>query len=54
MSWIVGNGWNQNDLGRLPRSSDLDAVCADIPVVLRRICHHICVVNTTAMKIGTA
>ena len=52
VSWIVGFGWNHADLGRLPTAADLDEICADIPVVLMRICLHICVVNSEALRVG--
>lgn len=53
VSWIVGFGWNHADLGRLPTAADLDEICTDIPVVLMRICLHICVVNSQALRVGS-
>ena len=52
VSWIVGYGWNHAQMGRLPTATDLDEICADIPVVLKRICLHICAVNTLALRVG--
>jgi hypothetical protein len=49
---ITGRGWNHDDFveGRLPNRYDLDQVCSDRPVVLRRACGHIAVVNTSALE----
>ena len=34
----------------MPTRHDLDAVVPDIPVYLRRVCGHVAVVNTAALK----
>jgi hypothetical protein len=49
---ITGRGWNHDDFveGRLPNRYDLDSVCSDRPVILRRACGHIAVVNTAALE----
>lgn len=40
---------------RYPNRFDVDEVCADRPVYLARICHHIALVNSKALEIvGTA
>lgn len=49
---ITGRGWNHDNFaeGRLPNRHDLDAVCSDRPVILRRACGHIAVVNSAALE----
>jgi len=53
-SWIVGHGWDQDRLEekRYPTKLDLDEVAKENPVVLTRVCGHICVVNTAALRIA--
>jgi predicted amidohydrolase YtcJ len=46
--WIVGIGWEQDELGRYPTRADIDAVEPNRPVLLWRICSHICLVCTLA------
>jgi predicted amidohydrolase YtcJ len=50
-AWLLGGGWNQVKwkLGRFPLQSELDAGCADRPVVLWRIDHHAEWLNTKAL-----
>ncbi len=52
--WIVGRGWDHENFvdGTLPTKEDLDEVSQDHPVVLHRICGHICVVNSKALRIA--
>ena len=49
---IVGRSWNQDEFleKRLPTRFDLDEVCDDRPVILYRVCGHIAVVNSFALK----
>ncbi|CAD5117525.1 DgyrCDS6291 [Dimorphilus gyrociliatus] len=49
--WIFCAGWEQEKLGRLPNSQDLDVI-SDKPIFAYRICHHIAVVNKTALKLA--
>ena len=53
-SWIVGHGWDQDrfEEKRYPTRLDLDKVAEENPVVLTRVCGHICVVNTAALRIA--
>jgi len=53
-SWIVGHGWDQDrfEEKRYPTRLDLDEVAEENPVVLTRVCGHICVVNTAALRIA--
>lgn len=47
---VHGMGWNQEDLNekRMPTRTDLDAVSADIPIVIERSCTHILTANSAA------
>ena len=51
-TWIIGGGWDQEKFAekRLPTRWDLDRVSPDNPVVLFRVCSHICVANTKALE----
>jgi predicted amidohydrolase YtcJ len=50
--WIQGRGWDQEKFAekRYPRRQDLDEASPDKPVTLGRVCGHVCVVNTVALK----
>ena len=52
--WIRGGRWDQERLAekRLPTRWDLDAVVADKPVLLVRVCGHMAVVNSKAMHVA--
>ncbi|EHR78668.1 amidohydrolase [Thermococcus litoralis DSM 5473] len=50
-SWILGFGWDQEELGRYPTREDLDEVVNDKPVLLYRTCFHAAVLNTKAIEI---
>ncbi len=50
--WIIGEGWNENlwrDAKAIERN-DLDEVVPDHPVLLKRICRHVLVVNSLALE----
>jgi len=51
-TWILGYGWDQEKFAekRLPTRWDLDEAATDSPVVLYRVCTHICVANTKALE----
>jgi len=51
--WILGFGWDQELFKekRWPTRWDLDDVVSDRPVMLLRICMHVAVLNSRAMKI---
>ena len=53
-TFIVGNGWDQNDwkVKKYPTKADLDAVFPDIPVVLNRVDGHAIIVNSKALKLA--
>ncbi|USS41754.1 amidohydrolase [Thermococcus aggregans] len=50
-SWILGFGWDQEELGRYPTKKDLDEVVNDKPVLLYRTCFHVALLNTKAIEI---
>lgn len=49
--WVMGRGWNQDLFtdNRLPTYADLSLISSDHPIVLRRVCGHVAVVNATAI-----
>lgn len=51
-SWIIGNGWNQEQwgLGRFPTAAELDAAVGDRPAALTRIDSHAVWMSSAAMK----
>ncbi|MHB9303231.1 amidohydrolase [Thermofilum pendens] len=51
-SWIVGRGWDQEKLKerRMPTRFDIDDVTGDNPVVLIRVCGHVALLNTLALR----
>jgi len=52
--WLRGRGFNQDyfkDGARLPSKSDLDEVSKDVPIMLTRVCGHMCVVNSKALEL---
>ncbi len=52
-SWIMGLGFNENnwDDKTLPTRRDLDRVSQDVPIVIRRACFHMMIVNTKALEL---
>lgn len=52
--WILGRGWDQEKFAekRYPTRHDLDEASPDKAVLLRRVCGHICVVNSLALKLA--
>ena len=49
--WYRGRGWNHTFMGRMPDRSDLDELSPLNPVVLTRICGHVVVINSAAIKL---
>ena len=50
---VYGNGWNQDQFAgphALPTRADLDAVVPDHPLLLDRVCGHIMLCNTAALR----
>ena len=50
--WIIGQGWNENRLKRLPTTADLDEAVPDNPVILYREAAMICVANSKAQELA--
>lgn len=53
-SWIRGAGWNQDyfqDEKRFPTRYDLDKISTEYPIILTRICGHVVVTNSLALKL---
>ncbi len=53
-AWIVGRGWDQDKLSenRFPSRSDLDNATLDHPVIIWRVCGHLGVVNSQALRLA--
>ena len=51
--WILGRGWDDEKLveRRYPNRQDLDKVSSN-PVFLKRVCGHVAVANSTALRIS--
>ncbi|MBD1221278.1 amidohydrolase [Virgibacillus halodenitrificans] len=52
--WIRGYGWNDSQIeeGRAPTRKELDEVAPNNPVILKRTCNHVAVVNTKALELS--
>ncbi len=53
-TWVLGRGWDQEKFAekRYPTRRDLDEASPEKPVLLKRICGHICVANSAALTLG--
>jgi len=53
-NWIIGRGWDQDKLAehRYPTCFDLDQAASDHPVLLFRVCGHMGIVNSKAMRLA--
>lgn len=53
-AWVVGNRWDDSKWkeNRYITRADLDRFAPDNPVLLRRICEHVWVANTAALKVS--
>ena len=51
--WVVGMGWDQEAFPdrRMPRKEDIDSVSPANPVALTRVCGHIALVNSAAIRL---
>lgn len=52
--WILGRGWDENKFndGSKLTKHDIDAICPDHPVFLKRACGHIALANSCALKLA--
>lgn len=52
-SWVMGVAFNQEDWEekRIPTRERLDEISTDIPLLMRRVCHHITVCNSKALEL---
>jgi len=52
--WIFGHGWDQERFQekRYPTKWDLDESSPNKPVILRRVCGHVCIVNSKALELA--
>ncbi|MEM4831696.1 MAG: amidohydrolase [Sulfolobales archaeon] len=50
--WVFGRGWDQERFreGRFPTRWDIDEVVRDKPTILVRVCGHMALLNTAALK----
>lgn len=48
--WLVAEGFNDRLLGEMPTREMIDAVIPDRPVVLKRVCRHVAVVNSKGLE----
>ncbi|MDR0138054.1 amidohydrolase [Metabacillus idriensis] len=53
-TWIVGEGWNENQFKdkKIIHRRELDEVTGAHPVMLKRICHHAVIANTKALELA--
>jgi predicted amidohydrolase YtcJ len=49
--WYRGRGWNHSFMGRMPNRHDLDELSPQNPLALTRVCGHVVVVNSAALKL---
>ncbi len=49
---VIAEGWDQSEWAdpTMPTRTDLDAICPDRPLALRRVCGHIAVFNSRALE----
>jgi len=52
--WILGRGWDQERLKekRYPNRLDLDKAAPGNPVLLNRVCGHVCVTNSLGLQVA--
>lgn len=52
--WIIGEGWNENlwEERVIPTKEELDEVAPSNPVLLKRTCRHVCLVNSKTLRLA--
>ncbi|RQD70577.1 MAG: amidohydrolase [Tindallia sp. MSAO_Bac2] len=52
--WVKGSGWNHDTFPdrKVPDRQDLDSISREHPIMLLRMCYHICSVNTKALEMA--
>jgi len=52
--WVLGRGWDQERLKekRYPNRHDLDKAAPENPVLLNRVCGHVCVTNSRGLQVA--
>lgn len=52
--WLIGRGWSDENFSEptLPVKEHLDCIAADRPVLLSRVCGHVCAVNSKALALA--
>lgn len=48
--WVYGRGWDQEEMGAWPTRWDVDEAVGNRPAVFVRICGHVAVLSTAALK----
>ena len=51
--WLIGRGWDQEQFleKEYPNRYEIDTISKNNPILLYRVCGHICVVNTKALEV---
>ena len=51
-SWIIGEGWNENNFKDTKdvHAKDLDAISREHPILLKRVCRHVTWVNSYILQ----
>src|SRR6056297_2826413 len=53
-SILIGQGWNQSHFleNRMPTKNDLNKISSQVPIMLRRVCGHVIVVNDALLDLA--
>jgi predicted amidohydrolase YtcJ len=53
-SVLIGQGWNQSQFSenRMPTKDDLNKISSQVPIMLRRVCGHVIVVNDALLDLA--
>ncbi len=52
--WLIGEGWNENawNRGSMITKDEIDAIVPNNPVLLKRVCRHVTLVNSKALQVA--